>query len=1092
MEPVGGFALDRVPRRRRAPVTTLGVLLLLGTLVPQAPGDDSLLALARRLPDAALAVEAQARPLAVRDAIAEAMAASVRTPSEEERELTAARRLAQAYAAAWSDSFLVHLVARFTAWPRVRRVQKVWEDSVRRAGVAAYGRDGPRAAIAIWRRALVRATAVADTAGVAAVLGNIGAGYLAEGRADSAEGHLLRALALARRVGDVRVEANALTMLAGLSSQRGQLATARERYGKAVALSERIGDSRGLAADHNNLGLLAQDVGDTAEARRQFETALELNRHDGRAENAATNLVNLAGLASTSGDFAQAETQYRDALATWREREQWAELASALRGLGLLELRRGDYPAARANLQDALAIYRRTGPLPDALAVWRDLAGAVAGEGDLQGALDALREALQVADSAGAPADVRAGIMLMRADVAVQLNTYAEAQRLYAGAEALYERAGMRAGAAEAQAGHGILELEGGDTANARALLSEALRAQVLAGNRRSAALTRLSLARVALAEADTAAARAQLARAVGDVERAADPVATAAALGERGGLEAAAGAPALAESLYRAALARLGDRIAPEVAWRLHDGLAGALGRRRNPEAVARELRLALAEIERSSRSLALAERRSEFLTDKWGVYTELVLLEQGRRRPGAAFEASERLRAREMLEVLSRGRIETAPDAPTELVAREQDLRRRIGELTRAVEGAEARVADVRGPDVSRASSAARQVLARTQDAYAELLLEIKERAPRHAALVSGGVASWRDVARRLGPQEAFLEYLVSDSASLVFVVTRDSFAAVNLGVGRRELARLVEFARGTLEARDALQPDSLWRSALYRLHRFLIAPVEDAGLLAGKTRLIVVPHAELHYLPFAALLGGDSAGRFLVERYELEETPSASVWLALGDRQAAGHGVGVIAFAPRPDVLRASGDEVGTVARLEGAEAKVLTGPAASEDAFRREAPSGRVIHLATLGVLNKQNPLFSFVQLAPGGSGDGRLEVHEVFGLDLKADLVVLSACQTGLASGALADVPAGDDWVGLTQAFLTAGARRVVASLWPVGDMATAALMERFYQGFTAGVDPVRALAQAQRALIGAPATAHPFNWAGFVVAGGAP
>ena len=143
----------------------------------------------------------------------------------------------------------------------------------------------------------------------------------------------------------------------------------------------------------------------------------------------------------------------------------------------------------------------------------------------------------------------------------------------------------------------------------------------------------------------------------------------------------------------------------------------------------------------------------------------------------------------------------------------------------------------------------------------------------------------------------------------------------------------------------------------------------------------------------------------------------------------------------------------------------------------------------MHLATYGVLNKRNPLFSFVELAPGGGHDGRLEVHEVFGLRLQAELVVLSACQTGLGTGALGDVPTGDDWIGLTRAFLHAGAANVVASLWSVQDRATADLMERFYAGYATSADPTRALAVAQRALLAAPATVHPFYWAGFEVAG---
>ncbi len=190
----------------------------------------------------------------------------------------------------------------------------------------------------------------------------------------------------------------------------------------------------------------------------------------------------------------------------------------------------------------------------------------------------------------------------------------------------------------------------------------------------------------------------------------------------------------------------------------------------------------------------------------------------------------------------------------------------------------------------------------------------------------------------------------------------------------------------------------------------------------------------------------------------------------------------------MAPRTAELSATRQEVAAIARLSGAD--VLTGDAASEQAFRREAGIRRILHLATYGVLNRHNPLFSFVELAPGGDYDGRLEVHEVFGLRLAADLVVLSACQTGTGAGALADVPAGDDWVGLTRAFLHAGAGNVVATLWQVDDRATAALMERFYERYAGGAGPAGALAGAQRGLLAQAATAHPFYWAGFVAVGG--
>jgi len=192
-------------------------------------------------------------------------------------------------------------------------------------------------------------------------------------------------------------------------------------------------------------------------------------------------------------------------------------------------------------------------------------------------------------------------------------------------------------------------------------------------------------------------------------------------------------------------------------------------------------------------------------------------------------------------------------------------------------------------------------------------------------------------------------------------------------------------------------------------------------------------------------------------------------------------------VLALAPRVDALPGSRAEVTAVGRIYGASATVLTGAAATESAFRADAPTRSIVHLATYGVLNKRNPLFSFIQLGPGEGEDGRLEAYEVAGLTLSADLVVLSACQTGVGAGALSDVPAGDDWVGLVRAFLTAGAGRVVATLWPVEDLTTAKLMERFYRRLAAGAEAGDALADAQRSVLREQNTAHPFFWAPFAM-----
>jgi CHAT domain-containing protein len=194
-------------------------------------------------------------------------------------------------------------------------------------------------------------------------------------------------------------------------------------------------------------------------------------------------------------------------------------------------------------------------------------------------------------------------------------------------------------------------------------------------------------------------------------------------------------------------------------------------------------------------------------------------------------------------------------------------------------------------------------------------------------------------------------------------------------------------------------------------------------------------------------------------------------------------------VVAFAPWTGGLEASGSEVQSIGEVYGERAVVFYGAAATEDRFLVEVKDHDIVHLATMGVLNRVNPLYSHVALRSGGHEDGRLETREVFGLSLPGSLVVLSACETGLSSGALADVPPGDEWVGFVRAFLQAGASAVIASLWQVDDQATERLMVDFYDRLASGSRPVDALAGAQRMMIHDPDTAEPYLWAAFELTG---
>ena len=1045
---------------------------------------------ARVSPDSTLVAQAHSQPDTAREALRRTLVLAA-SDSEAASHLADAERLAQAWHLAWSDSFPLREVARFASWSTAQRAGKIAADSLRRAGNAALGTDGLAAALHEWRESLRRCATIGDSAGIAAGLGNIGAGFYQSNELDSADRYLKRARAIAQRMGDHRTEGNAIGNLAAVQADRGEPRRAAELYARAADVRMLTGDSRGAAADQNNLGLMEENLGDLDRARRAFEDAVTSNRAAGRDEPAAVNLINLGNLASLEGDYPRAAARYREALALLRAHGNRVDAAAAWRALGLLELQRGDYRKALERFSEALAVFRETGPVSDEIDVRRDIAIAHAAMGNLQGALIQLGRAERLMP-AGASAPRQSGdLALARADLAMQFNTYPEAERQYLRADQFFREAADGRGHAAAEGGLGQLLLLRKDYRGAQSHIELALHSEEALGDPRAIALTRLQLGYLQVQHDDSGAARKSLEAALASLHTLGDASGEAAALGTLGQLAARQDRPLAAESLFRRALARLGSTPAPSVAWQLHAGLGDALRSRGDRDDAARELSAAVREVERMSSTLPMEQRRAAFQADKWQVYAQLARVEISRGDAAAGFAASERLRARELLDLLARGRVALTGKAWVDdtLTVREQDLRRQIDVLTGELEKRQG-LGALRGPLATDASSGAvREALGQAQRQYAELLLQLREQRPEYSAAVSGEIAPIRKVMAQLGRDQALLEYLVGDSSSMVFVVTSDTVAAIQLNVARHELAKLVDFSRGVLLRPAAGSASELWRTPLRRLNQYLIEPVEQSGLLKGKGELIIAPHAELHYLPFAALLGAPGASEYLVQRYELTYVPSASVWLRLRER-ARPTSRGVLALAPRVNALPGSGAELAAIGRTFGNRARLLVDAQATKRALIQAAPTQGVIHFATYGVLNKDNPLFSFVELAPESGSDGRLEVHEVFGLQLNARLVVLSACQTALGAGEQEDVPSGDDWVGLVQAFHSAGAANVMAALWPVNDRATADLMGEFYAALASGRSESRALAESQRHMLRNNATAHPFHWAGFTMSGG--
>ncbi|MCK6458829.1 MAG: CHAT domain-containing protein, partial [Planctomycetes bacterium] len=324
------------------------------------------------------------------------------------------------------------------------------------------------------------------------------------------------------------------------------------------------------------------------------------------------------------------------------------------------------------------------------------------------------------------------------------------------------------------------------------------------------------------------------------------------------------------------------------------------------------------------------------------------------------------------------------------------------------------------------------------------------------------------------RLAPRETLVLYGLEAKAAIALVVTREGARIVPLAPGA-EIARACGALRLDRTADDPA-------AAVAELKAMVIEPLE---LGPDCKRLLVSPDGELSFVPFS----------LLVPDREVAAEPSGTVHgLLLGDRKARGEGVlalgdpayqgeVVAALGSSRRLLRlpASGEEARAVGTV------TLVAEEATETRLLGEIPKRprwRAVHLACHGFVDTEQPRRSALALAPDGSNDGLLSVLDVFRLKCPADLVVLSACETARGRHVR-----GEGIMGLTRAFMYAGAPRVIASLWKVDDSATRALMERFYERWNAGSGAAAALREAQAHVRERKGWEHPAFWAAWVLWG---
>lgn len=550
-----------------------------------------------------------------------------------------------------------------------------------------------------------------------------------------------------------------------------------------------------------------------------------------------------------------------------------------------------------------------------------------------------------------------------------------------------------------------------------------------------------------------------------------------------------------LNQKQYRSALTHFtrAERIEQQVErpmTRWHVLFAKALaywrtGQTRQAEAAFTE---AIAVIEALRENLGQSANRSYFIQDKVQVYEHFAVFLEEQGRSEDALMYTERARSRGLVDLLYTTQREgdIQEGLPTDQII---EMDRRIRALTQALADAaldEPLLADAADPGtdpVTRASRL-RDEYRRADSLYRQVQMDLIPRQQIYtfnplspdsvrSTLLDGEAMIVYDL-RRIGPAGDVVD------ASVAYVVLPDTVMPRPLDLDTQALTETIRFFRDHIGHPDG-EPGRGWDSAARRLYLDLMAPVVET-LPASVKHLHLVPEGVLHYLPFAALQ--DEQGRFLVERYTLSTVPSASI-LNLSRAQNPQRWRSMLLFADPEGRLPGSRTEVLDIKARSPNRRQALVGQRATKANVKEFASQYDILHFATHGRFASRTPWRSALEL----HGGEMLSVEEIGRLNLSdAYLVTLSACETGLSGGLVADVPSGDEFIGLNQAFLAAGTPTVMSSLWPIDDRVSSEFMIDFYEHL-GPQGKATALANVQRRFIQSNELRHPFYWAAFTIIG---
>ena len=965
---------------------------------------------------------------------------------------------------------------------------------------AAYVRQDTREArlkaIAKLEEALTDWRAAQDSLEEVKALRNLVLNYIEIGDRQKALEYATRAYAQAKESGDVKLTGRALDCLGEVQNSFADKRKAIEYYEQALSMLRSSGDRAGEGRTSSNLAVAYSGTGNKRKALTYFEHAKHIFRELQDRRMLAEVAGNMGVTYDNLGEYDRALEYHQNDLALERELGDRSGEAITLNNIGTAYAGLGAFQKALDAYTSALEINRSLDNRWNAGINLNNIAWVYANLGDRRRALDFYQQSLEIVRAVNDQRRIAIALNNI-ANIHADLGEYRKAIDIQNEALPLRRRVGDVDGEANTMNSLGNAYAKLGDRAKAREYFEQAMAIHRKSGNRHMMARTLRNL----------------------------------------GSLNRETGAYAQARSFLDEAL---------EISRAIHDrsgesealGILARLETDRGDLAKARELaEQAVTALESVRLEVASPVLRASFFAsarDLQDLYIE-ILMRLDKERPdggfaAAALVASERGRARSLLEMLGESAHEIRRGVDVSLLNRERDLQRLLAAK------AEQQTRLLSGKHNEAEAVAARKELDTLATELELVQGRIRETSSQYAALTQPAPLNLPEIQTKvldedtvlleygLGPQKSFLWTITPSAIHVSELPSRSEIESAARRVYELLTARNRKPANETAAARAARvrQADESYFAAASKISAMLLGPAEP--WIAGK-RVLIVGEGILQHLPFGALPDPASTTPMMAT-HEIVTAPSASVVAILRDERAgrkpAEKVVAIFAdpvfsakdarvtAAKRPAVLSAaatrssfgsgaqdfarlrfSRNEAEEISRLAPAEStlKAVDFDASRETVMSTDLAKYRIVHFATHSLLDNEHAELSGVVLSlvdhDGRPQNGFLRLYDIYNLRLGCELVVLSACQT-----ALGEEIKGEGLIGLTRAFLYAGAPRVVATLWEIDDRTTAELMKWFYEGLLSrGERPAAALRAAQVALWRSKGWDAPYYWGAFTLQG---